>query len=47
MTRSTRAMATAVVLKNSLLGLSVFRAKRLAPGLPPVHEMIGRQNVQE
>ena len=37
----------AVVIENLPLGFGVLRAERLAPGLPPVHEMIGREGVKE
>ena len=36
-----------VILKNPLLGLSVGRAQRLEPRIPPVHEMIGAEHIPE
>ena len=35
----------AVILQNAFLGLCVFRAERLSPSLPPVHEVVGVEGV--
>ena len=47
MTRSTRAIAVRWSWRMRDLALASFSAQRLLSSLPPGHEMIGRQDVEE